>query len=374
MVLNPLLAFTTFVQNKLGFKPDLFAPDFWNEIFQKRMEEEQMNAKEYYHYLIHSTEEKQRVVELVINPETWFFRDSGIYPFIQHRTFQASHLKILCLACSTGEEPYSIAMTLFNQDAKKQTFSIDAVDISHVAIKKAKKGIYRKNAFRSDDHSFREQYFYKTHAGYHIDEKIKENVKFFQANLLEDRLPFTPHSYQLILCRNLMIYLEPNAQKKVLELMKEYLTDDGLIFVGPAEAQLAFSSGFVPVDVPGTYAFRIGDQEITTKLELIEEVREPDEDLLNMAKQAADRGEIEVSRDFCFEHIKQFGASPEAYYLLGLLAQANGEEKEAEDFFRKAIYLNPHYYEALISLALICESKGELPQAERFRTRALKTL
>lgn len=408
-------AIVKFIEKKMGLKPASVTDHIWQDVLRARMAKCRLPSyEEYYHHLTKSPEEIQEIVELIVIPETWFFRDRGIYDYlalmIKQKKFVTPTIKVLCLACSTGEEPYSIAMTLYEAGLPKHAFEIDAVDISHFALQKAKTGVYRKNSFRGKNMSFRDSYFSKTSSGYRINDYFKEKVRFISANLLENGLPFDIHSYQVIFCRNLLIYLDPSAQERVIELVKTYLSPDGIFTVGPAETQIAYLAGFVPIKFPGTYAFQLKEafvehkdmlfpitimkkgaalkqpkhhskrqtehqeERVPNRVNVSVNVRDAKESLLQNALNSADGGDFEGSRQLCINYINQFGASPDVFYLLGLINQAIDKEDKAEEFFRKTIYLKPSHYEALVCLALICESKGELNQAELFRKRAQKRL
>ena len=98
------------------------------------------------------------------------------------------------------------------------------------------------------------------------------------------------------------------------------------------------------------------------------------ESLIQRAMNEADKGNFEASLQACVTYIQQFGASAEVYYLQGLIDQALGREEKAEECFKKAIYLQPSHYEALVCLSLLYESRGEFHQAELFRKRAQKNI
>ena len=216
--------------------------------------------QEYLFFLQQSPTEFEEVVEKVVTPETWFFRDRNVFDYLmllfKQGKFQLP-IKILCLACSTGEEPYSIAMAFSEAGISEKSYTIDAVDVSKVALRKAKNGLYRKISFRGNELAYRERFFTQTTSGYLIHNDIKEQVRFYHANLLREQLPnFHPHAFNVIFCRNLLIYLDASAQNQIMTVIRNDLAPEGILFVGPAETQIPYLSGFEPVKVPGTYAFQ----------------------------------------------------------------------------------------------------------------------
>jgi chemotaxis protein methyltransferase WspC len=251
-----------YVETKLGLKSESVRNEIWEEILKKRMAFSGLD--DYHHYLKllrRSMDEYHKLIEWVVVPETWFFREKAIFDFLkiwvkQHSKLH-SQIKILSLACSSGEEPYSIAMALLDARVSKSLFKIDAFDISHDALLKAEKGLYLKNSFRVKELSFRDHHFSKTSSGYLIDDKVKEKVNFYYANLLDKGVLFPSLSYHVIFCRNLLIYLNKKGQKEIFKKIKALLNPGGILIVGPAETHLAFNEGFHPIPSPSTYAFML---------------------------------------------------------------------------------------------------------------------
>ena len=144
----------------------------------------------YLSHLRSSPQELEDLIEAVVVPETWFFRDRE--PFVYLRQFvtewQAAHsagvFRVLSAPCSTGEEPYSIAMTLLQSGLTSAQFKVDAVDISHRALLKAKRGIYGKQSFRGGGVVDQSRYFQPAESGQEIRPFVRNTVNFIQGNLL----------------------------------------------------------------------------------------------------------------------------------------------------------------------------------------------
>lgn len=400
------------VESRLGLKPHSTRLSKWEQVVEERMMFLDLPTYEdYWRWLSESQDEWQELIEHIVIPETWFFRDKGAFNFvsqwIKQTKNQTSLFRVLSLACSTGEEPYSIAMTFLEAGLSRQGFLIDAIDISKKALARALLGIYGTYSFRGKDLSYRNKYFDKTSIGYAIKDHVKEQVRFYYGNVLDNNKFFlNTQFYHLIFCRNLLIYLNRNAQLSVLNRIKSLLTPQGILIVSPAEAQIASSAGFMPAQASYTYALKIKANlqiqseriaqmssavfmqkppssvppsepkvELPSPIPLPSSQKEDSKNLLlQEAINLADTGAFEESMQLCFKFIQQYGAHPEAYYLLGLIHQASKQEDKAEDFFQKAVYLRPSYYEALICLALLYEKKGDLRRAELFRQRARKNV
>lgn len=405
------------IENKIGLKPNSVSRLIWEWILKERMALSNISSYEaYLNKLYESPAEVQELIELIIVPETWFFRDKTVYEFLSYyiREEWLAHskgyfLRILSIPCSTGEEPYSIAMALLDEGLPKTSFCIDASDISQRSLTQAHIGIYGKKSFRTKDLNYRSRYFTKTNEGYALNNQVKEHVHLYNFNILNTQHPFVPHSYQLIFFRNLLIYLNPAAQQQAFKLIKQLLHPSGILIVGAAEVTLARKEGFVPCHYMRSYAFHLEEHAKLNKTDSLKIHREKPldevfkridmqveaapsptimqestieavpsaktddrESLLQESCKLADSGYFEEATDLCLRYINQFGAHPQIYFLLGLMQHASGYEKRAEEFFEKTVYLQPAHYEALIYLSLLCEKRGDAERADLFKRRALK--
>lgn len=364
--------------------------------------------QDYLRLLEDSRIELEELIESVVVKETWFFRDREAFNAFARIALEwlAQHptgtLRALSLPCATGEEPYSMAMTLLDAQVPPNRFQIDASDISTGAIARAHQAVYGKNSFRGEDLSFRDRYFQSTPAGYALHPQVRERVRFHHANLLDDTFMHRRSLYDIIFCRNLLIYFDRAAQAKALTQLAGLLEPHGWLFVGPAELPQATANGFVSANLPMAFACRRaappsavvnadrgqrlavnpinpGRMDSSAKLTI-----EPGDSLsfptavhavpdvlsdLEVARQLADAGRLEESADLCEAHLHQHGPSAEAYYLLGLIGEARGEV-QAINYYRKALYLSPNHYYTLQHLALLLEKNGDPKAARTLRRRA----
>jgi len=376
---------------------------------------------QYYKALVSSDIEFKRLVEAVVIPETWFFRDEIPFEVLEKRVNsgwsvgkdKTRKLKVLSIPCSTGEEPYTIAMVLDKIGFPAERAQIDAIDISQSSLEKAMKGVYRENSFRSDNLSFRSTYFIKTPDGYCLKSMIRDRVNFKQGNLLKDDFSIMKGDYDVIFCRNLLIYFDGKDQQSAVNKLSELLAPDGVLFVGHAEAnnninrlfrslRLRGAFAFVKQDVTegrpaGTYGERFYEfsqkrEALTSTLvkppanesfveadvikpfsEYAENRRSDDEDsekdLLSKACLLADEGALDKAEVLCDEIIARF-SSADAYSLLGVVYEASNRQDMAESMFRKALYLEPDHEDALVHLALHVERNGNVNEAISLRRRA----
>jgi chemotaxis protein methyltransferase WspC len=396
------------IEKEIGLKPNSISGVLWEYALKERMSLSGLTKEQdYFNRLLSSSHERQEFIELIVIPETWFFRDKGSFDFLSQfikdqwfKKYQKQILKVMCLPCSTGEEAYSIAITLLECGLTKNQFWIDAVDVSKKALAKAETGIYSKNSFRGRDLSFRDRYFEKREEGYFLKSFIKDQVHFSMWNVLDDQIPFEPASYHILFCRNLLIYLDVPAQNKTFRFIEKILQPHGFLVLGPAETQVARYYGFEPYPFNKSYAFYAKKALNSYKKKMPEAILEAiqhqvrevkgknvhhapkhlsqneavDEKsgLIQEASRLADAGYFSEALDLCLNYLYRFGAHHQIYYLMGVIYHALGQEQRAEEFFHKAVYLNSTYYEALIYLALLFEKKGNKQQAELFLKRAQK--
>lgn len=170
------------------------------------------------------------VSEFYRNPKRWEVLHQTILPLLQEQHANET-LTIWSAACSTGEEPYSVAM-MMDTYYPGVNVRILATDIDEGAIEKAEAGIYQKNALKDLPTLLYKKYFTEKQGLYHIDAKIKKMVSFKKHNLLADTYPKNVH---LIICRNVLIYFTDEAKEHIYLNFSSSLRQNGVLFVGSTE-------------------------------------------------------------------------------------------------------------------------------------------
>jgi len=368
------------------------------------------DISQYAALLRRSEPELQRLVEAVVIPETFFFRYSesfdALRKIIEQRFFFGTQkMRALSVPCSTGEEPYSIAMTLLDAGLSNERFQIDAIDINEHLLDIARRGQFGSNSFRGNELKFRNQYFHQTNAGFRLCERVRQSVTFEQGNILEERFRSGGEPYDFIFCRNLLIYFYTEAQSQALENLRRLLTADGLLFVGSAETGLLTQHRFSSVKLPMAFAFRKRESvtvdtprkvkqskvRLTARTLRSEAFRKPFLPIperavvetvkhqnklgdLAFAEQLADRGQLRAAAEICEFSLREQGPSARAFHLLGLIRDSAGDQHQASEFYRKALYLEPDHYDVLIHLALLKEKSGDVMAATALKNRADRVL
>jgi chemotaxis protein methyltransferase WspC len=210
--------------------------------------------------------------------------------------------------------------------------------------------------------------------------------------------------YDAIFCRNLLIYFDAQAQRRAIGVLQRLLRPTGVLFVGPAEANVVLNADFVSAKVPLAFAFRRAEvapaklraapvpaprkrarpaapskkpaavparataprNEAAAKPAL---AGNADADLAR-AYALADEGRLKEAAAVCEAHLRERGPSAPAYYLMGLICSADGFLPAADRYYRKALYLDRNHHDALVHLALLLEQQGDEREAKVLRRRA----
>lgn len=353
-------------------------------------------------------EVEQFINTMTVN-ETYFFREEQQLESLSAELLdarlrvkpQGEAIRIWSVPCSTGEEPYSIVMALLDAGLSSMQIRVDAMDISAQAVARGSRGEYGPNSFRDKTLDFRDRYFRRTAKGYCVDSQLAKMVAFRQGNLLLPELSFGKEPYDVIFCRNLLIYFDRLTQEQIMRTLGSLLASEGFLFVGGAETYLASYSGFTSVKHSMSFAFRKSgvsppvpplfmpsvvrpakpaprhiDKSILHATTANPRLIQPEADLgtqretdLESARRLADSGRLQEAAEYCERHLLQQNSSPETYYLLGLIRDALGDVQHAMDCYRKLLYLDPDNVQALMHLALLTERRGDLVTAGRLRER-----
>lgn len=213
---------------------------------------------DYYLYLrFHRSrdEEIERCIDALTTNETYFFREQPQLRAFSDEILEQLRaeklakgdrtLRIWSAGCSTGEEPYTIAMLIL----EKELFStwrveIIGTDISQRVLQAARQGVYGPNAFRTTDHRFQEKYFDPAAGKFRIKENVRRLVSFGHLNLLDSKRVGLLQRMDIIFCRNVIIYFDLEAKRKVVETFESKLVPGGYLLLGHSESLLNVSTAF----------------------------------------------------------------------------------------------------------------------------------
>lgn len=403
-------AFEQLLREMIGLSSETVGASVIRHALKRRMTAcEMSDLHSYWRYLSENRTERQELIDAVVVPETWFFRDREAFAAMTRQAREnrgaGVPLRLLSLPCSTGEEPYSMAMALFDAGFDAREFSIDAIDVSTRNLVYAERAIYGRNSFRGDDLGYRDRHFDAVEGGFRPHERVRRQVCFALGNLLGPAPQPRPEPYDVIFYRNLLIYFDRETQGLALDRLRQMLAESGLLLVGPAESGLPTLHGFASVRFPRAFAFvrasaveqalapapprrsRPAPPPVQTLRPIAPPawVRPfaqkiapgaaaspaPDRAAISLAtiEHAANAGRLNEVKRAAASHLEEFGPSAEVFYLLGLAHDADDAPSEATQNYRKALYLAPDHRQALVQLKLLLQRQGDKAGAKALTDR-----
>ena len=227
----------------------------------RRLEQHQLKSfEEYYHFLRYDRKREEELVILIDNlttNETYFFRESAqlrafsqeILPELRESlSDRRKALRIWSAGCSTGEEPYTIAILLLESGDWWRDWQVEILgsDINQRVLHTARKGVYKKSAHRATSPDMLAKYFVAEEKGdYRIIDKVKELVSFSCLNLLDPYKTSLISNMDIIFCRNVIIYFDREAKKRVIGSFYQKLRDGGYLLLGHSESLINISNAFM---------------------------------------------------------------------------------------------------------------------------------
>lgn len=228
--------------------------------------------EDYYYCLKYGSDKAKNEIanlfDVVTTNETSFFRNPpqlDAFKIVVQKNYLNGNglnpIRIWSAACSTGEEPYTLAIILeeLMQTIRQNIpYMIYATDISQKVLESAKRAVFSQYSIRNTDESLRKKYFAEENSMYKLHEHVKRNVKIDFMNLMESDAYRVYKQMDIIFCRNVLIYFDEKVKKKVIEHLYESLRPKGFLTIGHAESLHNISRAFKPLVFPGTIAYQKG--------------------------------------------------------------------------------------------------------------------
>lgn len=424
-----LLQFGELVSRRLGlcFQKE-HRETFRSAVLQQVKSRSFTEPSAYFEFLVSDAGERgpawRALILMLTTCETYFFRDRGVFSLLRNtllpelieRNRTRRSLRIWCAGCATGEEPFSIAMLLdlLLPDPKAWDIAILGTDINEQALARAEEGIYSIWSFRLMDSDLRDTYFKHQHNGWKIADSLRKMVSFQYGNVLEAgqvSLRGSVGDFDLLLCRNVFIYFEREAVARVMLGFRDLLASEGMLLTGHAELYGHELAGLRQTMYPETMVYKKENQPETPELSLPPAGRPKPErpasllprsavaplgsgmvgqsrrftvgpaasdgevnnrDLLQMRAQAhANAGNYAEAQLLCRRVISIDADSPDPFFLLAHVAEAVGNNEEAKQFLKKAIYLQPSFVAAYCELGSLYDKENDEVRARKVRNSAL---
>ena len=387
---------------RIGLDPTSTGPHVIGVAVRRRMADLGLrDVSEYAAMASGSESEQQALIEEVVVPESWFFRDDRPFRWLSDRVREGwvgrpgrPAFRALSIPCAGGQEPYSIAIALLDAGLPARRFWVDAVDVSARSLEMARRGVYSANAFRGEGEWRRH---FRPHArGFELDPAIRSTVQFVQGNALDPKLLAGSDPYDVVFCRNLLIYLDRPSRARVLSTLDRLVADDGVLFLGHADRidEPDQAPRFVPTGESGCFCHRrathlnvppaplsipmlagrmLPEPPPLRMLPVSEPAApsppSPPRSPMDEAAELANLGRYDEAIAACERQIHRKGPDAAVYYLMGMIRQAAGDRRAAEDCFHKTLYLDPRHDEALLALALLADRRGDHAAAAGYRRR-----
>jgi chemotaxis protein methyltransferase CheR len=382
-------------------------------------------------------QEFDHLLNLITIHETHFFRDNAQLKALQQQVLPEvlakkanpdATLRIWSAGCSTGEEPYTIAMLVAETLPADRAGAVQilATDVSQAALEAARHGVYRARSLRSTPDEYRQRYFSRDGDFYVLDETIKRMVEFRYFNLVSEPYPVLEMSgWDVIFCRNVTIYFKPESTRRVIHNFYRSLRDGGYLFTGFSESLRYISDEFSTVQAGGTFFYQkdtasrkqkprsgtprtaasrprrravaraphrkaassparrratvqqacararefVEAGELERAVDLLEpllaEATVAEEVLLLRAEIALNQGELDGAAHLCQRILDSDPLSVHGHFLLGLVCWTRGDERTAIEEFKKVVYLRGDNVLARFYLGDLYALGGQVDEAKR---------
>jgi chemotaxis protein methyltransferase CheR len=372
---------------------------------------------------------KEVLAEALTVGETYFFRDRALFDLLAREELprlllraakEGRPLRIWSAGCSSGEEPYSLAMVLEDLPDAHKTFLL-ATDINPAFLEKAMEGVYGDWSFRESPPGIKERFFAREGNRYILAPRIRRKVRFQLLNLAEACYPsvltHTTH-LDLILCRNVLMYLAPETGAAILRRFHEALVEGGTLILGPSETFLADKAGFrfdyrdgciflmkppamPPAPAPLPHRSRIpaagvGKEvpsdpgEVTSRERFEPHLRARGADgaraapagppaadwdgvpgMARLARSLADQGRL-TDALYWSDQASAIRPDPSVEFLRAATLLELDNPQAAERLLRRVLFLDPGHIPARLELGNLASGRGDAAEAERqYRTALL---
>jgi chemotaxis protein methyltransferase CheR len=256
------------IQERFGLTFEGVRQDILAARLSPRLRELHLDSpRAYYEYLrFHPQRDAEfdRLPVLVTNNETYFFRETRQFEvLVEHVVPErragspARSLRLLSAGCSSGEEPYSVGIALHNAGhAPGRVWDIDGCDLNPERIARAREAVYEEGSLRACDAEARRRYFTQEGDRFRLRERYRVGVRFFQSNLLSPGFALERDAYDVVLCRNLLIYFGDAAFDRLVGLLARSLVPGGYLFLGHSESLFDRTTDLLPVVLGGAVVYR----------------------------------------------------------------------------------------------------------------------
>ncbi|MGD0516246.1 MAG: CheR family methyltransferase [Thermoguttaceae bacterium] len=420
------------LQERAGMAPELFGVQGIAHAVHNRFAASGAESpQDYINRLASDSAVFQELLDDLLVRETWMFRDAHAFRSVE-RYFDAwqsrrrGQIRVLSVACSTGEEVYSLAIALRKAGLEPSQFQILGTDLSRRSLELARSGNLNSRSFREPDDTIiamRDRWCEQVGQSWRVRDDLRDGLEFRWGNLAQAEFLACESPFHVIFCRNVLIYFHSKARRMAVRHLHRLLSPEGILYSAPAEARIFSEAGFRSLDNECPFAFQCPGAMADTPQSAAVVMRPQQKNLppfdvdtdspkpatkhaflpltssgplgqnnsnrhapsigvnttqedstgqaiLHAAQQAANNGRLEEADALCGQVLSQNPSSTEAHYLRGVVFQAQGMLNEAQRSLEKTLYLDPRHYQALVHMMLLSEQRGDQSAMANYRRRA----
>lgn len=275
ITLEDFYSIRDFIYEKSGMYFADTKRDFIEVRVKKRVSDNNFESfKDYYYFLKYNTNDREfkMLMDAVTVNETKFFRNLPLLEVFEKKVLDntiqnkiktnSRQIRILSAGCSTGEEPYTLAMILDDNKTRLKNidYRITAGDISEVALNSAKYGIYKDTQLRSTEQKYINKYFQKDiNNNYKVEPMLRMKIDFTYLNLSDFKSMKMLGKFDIIFCRNVMIYFDNKFKKELVKTFYDMLNNNSYFFVGHSESLFGINSDFKMESINGIVVYKKGE-------------------------------------------------------------------------------------------------------------------
>ena len=393
-----------------GLAPELLVTPGLDRWIADRSRTLAVDPHDYVDRLLADESERRRFASQIAVPESWLGRypaSMGVVRDLATRVLDRGGVfRAISIGCAAGQELISVALAARDAGLPDHALELHGVDRNAEAIDRARSGLLPTLAVRADLPEAWRADITREADGWRVGTKVHRSLRFHDADVLHDPWPIEAGSADLVLCRNVLIYLDPTARRTLVRRAAALVAPGGLLLAGHADPPADLREAFRPLDRPGAFAWRpIGAVDQATsgvvarraadsdrrvarpvrprRAEVDAAVPPPESgpavtpdpapaatpDLLAEVRRLADAGELDAARARAESMATGTVDDAALESLLGEIASADGRLDDARAHWRRALYLDPAHAETLVHLALLCESQGDAEAALGYRRR-----
>ena len=382
------------VRTRAGLDPAALGSAAFTAAITTRMQALALDSPAKYQDLLsRDAAEFDRLLDALVVPESWFFRGGRalfdhLARFLTRTAEQENRTaRALCIPCGIGEEPYSLAIALDDLGTPVKSVAIEAWDVSPAHIARATGATYSAFSFREMEAGVRERAFEPGPRGeWQLRPSLRTRVRFGLCNLANDGARRDVEPFDLVICRNVFIYLTDEGRQQGVANLERWLAPKGWLCVSHAEADRLPRGHFVAIGPDRSLVYQRRDEAkpirkatpprrtkptpaLPVAAPVVEAKPAVPRDSLASIRALADRGDLDAALAACNRYLAENPPSAEGFGLLGVIHLARGNTTAAVEAFTKALYLQPDHAESLEHLALVSDQRGDRARAANLRRR-----